>query len=203
MRWAHGGTSRCFEACGGAVPTRLDGGAGIDRGKGRLSRAVSVTAGPLLRLAFGERGQGTVEAAVTLPAVMLVFALLLQPACLSYTRMVMRGAAGECARAAATAYGGDVASCREYALRRLRAVPEVPLFHVGGQGDWSVAVNRSDTHVEVTIEGHARPLPLLGAVAALMRMSDAQGVVLRVSLSVDTRAEWVGGDYGSWQKMWG
>ena len=203
MRWAHGGTSRCSEVRSGAGPTLPGGGAGIGRGKERLSWAVSAAVGSLLRLAFGKRGQGPVEAAVTLPAVMLVFALLLQPACLSYTRMVMRGAAGECARAAATAYGGDVASCREYALRRLRAVPEVPLFHVGGQGDWSIAVDRSDTHVEVTIEGHARPLPLLGAVAALMRMCDAQGVVLRVSLSVDTRAEWVGGDYGGWQKMWG
>ena len=82
-------------------------------------------------------------------------------------------------------------------------MPEVPLFHVGGQNDWSVAIDRSDAHVEVTIEGHARPLPLMGAAAALMRMSDGRGVVLRVSLSVDTRAEWVGGDYGSWQKMWG
>lgn len=137
-----------------------------------------------------------------LPAVMLVFALLMQPACLSYTRMIMRGAAGECARAAATAYGGDVSACREFAYRRLKAVPEVPLFHVGGEGDWSVAIDRSDTHVDVSIEGHARPLPLMGAVAALLRMSDGQGVVLRVSLSVDTRADWVGGDYGTWQKVW-
>lgn len=150
-----------------------------------------------------ERGQATVEAAVMLPAVMLVLALLMEPACLSYTRMIMRGAAGECARAAATAYGGDVSACKEYAYRRLKAVPEVPLFHVGGTGDWSVAIDRSDTHVDVTIEGHARPLPLMGAVAALLRMSDGQGVVLRVSLSVDTRADWVGGDYGTWQKVWG
>ena len=74
---------------------------------------------------------------------------------------------------------------------------------MGGTSDWSIAVNRSDAHVEVTIQGHARPLPLMGAVAALMRMSDGTGVVLRVSLSVDTRADWVGGDYGTWQKVWG
>lgn len=148
-------------------------------------------------------GQATVEAAVLLPTLMLLFALLLQPVCLSYTRAIMRGAAGECARAAATAYGGDISSCESYALRRLKAVPEVPLFHVGGQSDWNVQINRSDSHVDVSIVGHARPLPLMGAVAALMSESDGTGVVLRVSLSEDTRASWVGGDYGTWQKIWG
>lgn len=151
----------------------------------------------------GTRGQATVEAAATLPSVMLVVALLVQPACLSYTRAVMREAAGECARAAATAYQGDVSACREFALRRLRGVPELPLFHVGGSGDWDVEISRSDTHVDVSIAGHARPLPLMGAVAALMGMSDGTGVVLRVSLSRDTRASWVGGDYSGWQTMWG
>ena len=114
-----------------------------------------------------------------------------------------REAAGECARAASTAYNGDVAACKEFALRRLRAVPEVPLFHVGGDGDWDIAIERGDGHVDVSIAGHARPLPLMGAVAAFMGMSDGEGVMLRVSLSSDTRASWVGGDYGAWQTMWG
>ena len=151
----------------------------------------------------GERGQGTVEAAVILPSLMLVFALLLQPVCLSYTRAVMRSAAGECARAAATAYGGNTDACRSFALRRLAAVPEVPLFHVGGRGDWNVAIDRSDSHVGVTITGHARPLPLMGALAALAGMRDGTGVLLKVTLSQDTRPSWVGGDYGAWQQIWG
>lgn len=150
-----------------------------------------------------ERGQSTVEAAVVLPSVMLVFALLLQPMCLSYTRAVMRGAAGECARAAATAYGSDLGSCKAFALRRLEAVPEVPLFHVGGQGDWSVQIERGEGRVNVQITGHARPLPLIGALSALASMRDGRGVVLRVSLSERTRPDWVGGDYGAWQSMWG
>ena len=150
----------------------------------------------------GEAGQATVEAAVVLPSLLLVLALLMQPACLSYTRAIMRAAAAECVRAAATAYGGDTSACREYALRRLEAVPEVPLFHVGGQGDWDVSIERSDSHVTVTIIGHARPLPLMGAVASLLSMSDGTGVVLRVALSESTRASWVGGDYGAWQGMW-
>lgn len=158
---------------------------------------------PCSREAWICRGQGTVEAAVVLPSVMLLFALLLQPVCLSYTRAIMRGAAGECARAAATAYGSDMAACRAYALRRLEAVPEVPLFHVGGARDWKVDISRSDGHVEVSIQGHARPLPIMGALAALASMSDGQGVVLRVSLSEDTRPSWVGGSYSDWQSMWG
>ena len=152
---------------------------------------------------FSDRGQSTVEAAVVLPSVMLVFALLLQPACLSYTRSVMRGAAGECARAAATAYGSDLGSCKAFALRRLAAVPEVPLFHVGGQSDWSIRIDRGEKQVSVQISGHARPLPLLGALSGLVSMRDGKGVVLRVSLSEQMRPDWVGGDYGAWQSMWG
>ena len=154
-------------------------------------------------LARGQRGQATVEAAVVLPSVMLVFALLLQPVCLSYTRTVMRSAAGECARAAATAYGGNTAACEAFARRRLEAVPEVPLFHVGGSSDWDVRVEGSGGHADVTIRGHARPLPLMGALASLVSMSDGQGIVLEVSLSEDLRPSWVGGDYDAWQSIWG
>ena len=150
-----------------------------------------------------DSGQATVEAAVLLPSVMLVFALLLQPVCLSYTRAVMRGAAGECARAVATAYGSDTASCRSYALRRLAAVPEVPLFHVGGQGDWDIRIERTDKRVSVQIRGHARPLPLLGALTALASMRDGQGVVLSVSVDERVRPDWLGGDYDAWQTVWG
>lgn len=138
-----------------------------------------------------------------LPSVMLVFALLLQPVCLSYTRAIMREAAGECARAALTAYGGDMAACRSYALRRLEAVPEVPLFHVGGKSDWIIDISSSGGRVEVSIQGHARPLPLMGALAALASQRDGTGVVLRVSLSEEMRPSWLGGDYGDWQSMWG
>lgn len=152
---------------------------------------------------YGERGQSTVEAAMVLPSVMLVFALLLQPVCLSYTRAVMRGAAGECARAAATAYGSDMGACKAFALRRLAAVPEVPLFHVGGQADWSIQIDGGEGQVSVQITGHARPLPLLGALSALGSMRDGKGVVLRVSLTEQTRPSWVGGDYSDWQSMWG
>lgn len=138
-----------------------------------------------------------------LPALMLVFALLLQPVCLSYTRAVMRASAAECARAAATAYGGDTDACRAYALRRLAAVPEVALFHVGGKDDWDVTISRTEKHVEVLIKGHARPLPLMGAILSLAGQSDGQGVVLEVRVSEGTRPEWLEGGYADWQSIWG
>ena len=149
-----------------------------------------------------QRGQATVEAAAILPAVSLVLALLLQPVCLSYTRAVMHEAAAECARASATAYGGDTGACSEFALRRLAAVPEVALFHVGGKSDWEVTINRTEKHSEVLIRGHARPLPLMGAVMALAGQSDGQGILLEARVSEDTRPEWLEGSYADWQSIW-
>lgn len=138
-----------------------------------------------------------------LPVIMLVFALLLQPVCLFYTRTVMRSAAAECARAVATAYGGDTSACESFALRRLRAVPDVALFHVGGKADWQVHIDRADAKVSVRIRGHARPLPILGALAAFAGHRDAKGVVLEVETTEVTRPQWLGGDYGAWQGIWG
>lgn len=157
----------------------------------------------LTTCARSQAGQATVEAALVIPTVMVVFALLLQPVCLSYTRAVMRAAAAECARATATAYGGDTEACRAYALRRLAAVPEVPLFHVGGPADWNVDVERAGRQVNVHIVGHARPLPLMGLLAARALRRDGRGLVLEVSLQENVRPSWLGGDYDAWQSMWG
>lgn len=133
----------------------------------------------------------------------LVLALLLQPVCLLYTRSVMQHAACHAARAALTTTSGEDA-VRELALRRLAAVPEAPPFHVGGRGDWDVSVGGVGTsHVSVSITGHARPLPLAGAVAALAMGSDGSGVVLRVSVEENLRPEWLEGGYDDWVGMWG
>ena len=158
---------------------------------------------PIWRALEEQRGQATVEAAVVLPTLMLLFGLLLQPVCLSYTRSVMRAAAAECARAATTAYGGDMEPCRQYALRRLKAVPEVPLFHVGGPSDWGIEIDRSGKQVHVGIRGHARPLPLLGLLASAALQRDGMGLVLAVELDESTHPSWLGGDYGAWQGIWG
>lgn len=138
-----------------------------------------------------------------LPTLMVLMALLVQPICLLYTRSVMWEAAAETARSAGTAR--SLATCQSYALRRLDAVPEASIFHVGGRGDWQVSVTRSSDGgtAKVEISGHARPLPLLGNVATAFEERDATGVVLRVSVSERTRPDWVEGSYGSWMGMWG
>lgn len=138
-----------------------------------------------------------------LPALMLVFSLLLQPVCLCYTRAVMRAAAAEAARAATTAYAGSMTDCVACVRRRLRAVPEVPLFHVGGSSDWKIGISRADKQVDVTISGHARPLPIMGALAGAAFERDSTGIVLRVTLTMQGRPSWLGGDYSDWQSIWG
>lgn len=138
-----------------------------------------------------------------LPSLMLVMALLAQPACLFYTRMVMCSAAAECARVAATAYGDDMEPCRTFALRRLEAVPEVSIFHVGGRGDWQIEIDRAGSRVHVGVRGHARPLPLLGVLASAFGAHDASGVVLEVQLDEEVRPSWLEGGYDAWQGIWG
>lgn len=137
-----------------------------------------------------------------LPTLMLLFALLMQPVCVLFTRMIMRHAAAETARVAATSADDDV--CRSFALRRLDAVPEVSLFHVGGRDDWQVGVERTDDgrRAAVEISGHVRPLPLMGVVMSALGERDATGVVVRERVSEQVRPSWLGGDYESWVGMW-
>lgn len=145
-------------------------------------------------------GQSTVEAAVLLPTLMLLMALLVQPICVFYTLSVMRHAAAETARVLATASDESVA--QSFALRRLAAVPDSSLFHVGGRKDWRVSVERGEGEVAVAIRGHVRPLPFLGVVVASMGLQDANGVLLESRLRERMRPEWLQGDYEDWMRMW-
>lgn len=152
----------------------------------------------------GEEGQATVEAAVLVPTVMVVLALLLQPAMLLYTRSVMSGAAAEGARLATTATYDEVASLVDsYVRRRLRAVPDVACFHDGGADAWDVSIEQDGNRVRIRVVGHARPLPLMGVTAGLVGQMDGGSVVLSAEVERGTRAEWVGGDYGDWIAAWG
>ena len=152
--------------------------------------------------ATGQEGQASVEAALLVPSLLVVLALLIQPACLLYTRSVMSSAAAETARLAATASASDDAVA--FARRRLKAVPEVGVFHTGGQDDWSVVVEGAGTgKASVTITGHARPLPLTAAVAGALSGSDADGVRLEVTREVQAHASWVEGTYSDWVGIWG
>lgn len=152
---------------------------------------------------WGRRGQSSVEAALLLPTLLLLLALLMQPACLLYTRAVMEGAAMEVARLQATSDG--TVDVRAYALRRLRAVPEVSVFHVGGEGDWQVRAGDAGPEglVEVEIVGHARPLPLFGGISSALGEADETGIVLRARACVRERPAWLGGGYDDWVGVWG
>lgn len=146
----------------------------------------------------------SVEAAVLIPVVLTLVALLAQPVCLLLTRSVMSATAGELLRLAATSRLSDE-EVRAYALRRLAAVPDVALFHAGGPEAWEVEVEGPDDAgmVSVAVEGRVRPLPLFGAVVGALGTVEGGEVVVRVEMSEDVRASWVEGDYADWVGMWG
>lgn len=151
---------------------------------------------------MGEEGQASVEAAVLIPVLFLVVALLVQPACLLYTRAVMSGAAAQGARLAASNPSFDEAVA--FVRRRLKAVPEVSVFHAGGEGDWSVNVEGAGSgRSRVEVRGHARPLPLMSAISGALLGSDGAGVVLEVTVEVSSHADWVNGSYDDWVGVWG
>lgn len=144
------------------------------------------------------------EAALLLPILMVCVALLVQPACLLYTRCVMQSAAAEGCRLLATldARGSPEPSCEDYVLHRLEAVPQVGIFCMG---DWLVEFEGGpdDGRVGVEIACHARPLPLIGVVAAMLGPLDADGCVeLKVSVGRPAGPSWVEGDYGEWTSVW-
>ena len=133
-----------------------------------------------------------------LPVLMLLFALLLQPICALYTLTVMNHTATECARVLLTT--NDDAVVRSFALRRLRAVPEASLFHVGGQSDWDVDVGRSDGGrlVSICIVGHLRPLPLFGVAMRFLGTQDGVGIRMEATAKERLRPSWLGGSYADW-----
>ena len=100
--------------------------------------------------------------------------------------------------------GGTIEDVRDYALRRLAAVPDVPVFHEGGPEAWEVATEGPDDagRVTVSVEGRVRPLPLLGALVAALGPSGDGCVVLRAETSLDVRSDWVRGSYEEWIGIW-
>ena len=141
-----------------------------------------------------------------LPAFSLVIALLAQPCCLAYTRSIMFVAAGEGARLCATAAADERDELVEsYVRRRLKAVPDVAVFHEGGADGWEVGCEMSDdgTTAVVTIEGHVKPLPFLGIGVYALVPSDGQGAVLEVRVSERVRPQWLEGNLNEWISQWG
>lgn len=148
------------------------------------------------------------EAALFVPVLMLLLALLLQPSFLLYTRAVMQQAASEGLRVLATREQGGVATqeaCESYVRRRLRAVPYVEAFHVGGDEGWNVTCegDASSGSVSVEVQGRLRPLPLVGVLASMLGEADGDLVVVRVRVQARTRPDWLEGSYADWVSMWG
>ncbi len=157
----------------------------------------------------GEEGQATIEAALLLPVVMMGIALLVQPGCMLYTRVIMEVAAAEACRLVATTpsmVGTSDRAYEAYVLRRLQAVPSVDVFHCGGPEGWDILMDGSSAahRASVTIETTVRPLPLLGVLPALLGSLDGEGrIVLRVEVTTTARPGWLEGDYGEWSTIWG
>lgn len=153
-------------------------------------------------------GQASVEAALMMPVLMLLLALLLQPAFLLYTRAVMQQAAAEGVRVLMTSEtSGRVVdeACRAYVLRRLSAVPNIAAFHTGGSAGWVIEVegDAASTNVTVSVEGKLRPLPLVGILAQMLGEVDGDEVRIKVCITQASRPSWLEGSYGSWASEWG
>lgn len=151
------------------------------------------------------RAQATVEAAFLLPCFLTLLLLALQPVCLLYTRAAMESAASATARLMCTGEGEDAAYAA-FVQRRLAAVPNVSIFHVGGPLAWDIELARAAEDsgaVRVVIEGRARLLPVLGAFAGAVGAVRGDEVALRVEVAYAARPEWLEGSYGSWVEEWG
>lgn len=90
----------------------------------------------LVRPLCNERGQASVEAVFLLPVLLVVIGLMLEPSILFYNRCVMCNAAAEGCRMLET-NSSDEQSAKAFVARRLRAVPNVDVFHCGGS-KWNV-----------------------------------------------------------------
>ncbi len=141
-----------------------------------------------------------------LPTFLILVLLAVQPVCLLYTRAVMESAASETARLMTTASAENEDACRAFAQRRLAAVPNVSIFHVGGPLSWEIELVFAGEEADpsVQIEGKVKPLPVLGAFVSAFGESDAQGnVSIKVNVAYAARPDWLEGEYETWISSWG
>lgn len=158
-------------------------------------------------------GQATVEAAFLIPVLLIALLLLVQPGILLYDRMVMGAAAAEACRLLATktdAAGDMGASCEAFVRHRLGSVPPVACFHVHeGRCSWDVRLEGGEgsNAVRATIANEARPLPLIGAGAALLGIVNAEGnFSIEVTAEQEVQPGWTqsapGGGPAGWVGAW-
>lgn len=151
----------------------------------------------VFRLWKDTQGQGTVEAAFALPILLLLMLLLIQPGIVLYDYIVMRNAAAETCRLAATLdLSRDLDQCLDFARNRLSAIPQNDLFHVhDGECSWYIQVDGGEQNgtAEVWIETDIKPLPLLASAFQLLGITDGAGCfTLGVNWSSVNQPRWVG-----------
>lgn len=168
----------------------------------------------MLRRIGNDSGQGTVEAAVTIPILFLLMLLLLQPGIVMYDRIVMSNAAAEACRLLATstnALGSMEDSCEAFVRHRLAAVPQHECFHVHEKGcSWDIDLlgDEASGYVTVRVATELKPLPLFDAGSTLLGLTNGNGnLVIEESVSMPTQPGWVGSspagsDPSSWVGAW-
>ena len=156
---------------------------------------------------FALRGQATVEAAFLMPVILLAMLMLAQPAIVLYDRAVMEAAASEGCRVMETLAPGDEDAARAAIERRLDAVPDAPIFHVGS---WTVELSGGEgqERASVRIEHALKPLPLIGAGMGFLGLTGPGGLFIQDAYrQTEVLDSWVvesrlGADAGAWIERW-
>ena len=159
-------------------------------------------------------GQGTLEAALTIPVLFVLMLLLIQPGIILYDRVVMESAAAEGCRLLATkgpSLGSMDGSCEAYIRHRLGAIPQHDCFHVHARGcSWRIDLDgdESSGQVSVRIVNEVRPLPLFDGAATMLGLTNGRGnLEIEVETSMPTQPGWVatapaGADPSGWIGAW-
>lgn len=142
-----------------------------------------------------ERGQSTVEAALTIPVLFGLILVLVQPAIVLYDALVMRDAAAEGCRVLITS-AGDQDETLAFVRRRLGSVPQQNLFHVHDvqSCSWVVTCTGSESadEVRITIQNDIEPLPLIGYGASFLDLLNDQGYfTFEVSVGMPVQPGWI------------
>lgn len=167
----------------------------------RLGRSCAVG---LMR---ASRGQATLEAALLIPVVLLGMLAAIEPGIVLYDRIVMQAASAECCRVLATLPAGKEEQAQDYVLRRLGAIPEVDVFHVG---EWTVELvgDESSDETSVSLTHRLRALPLISAGMQVLGAAGPEGTFEQtVACTHSVRDQWVmdseyGSDADAWIERW-
>lgn len=150
-----------------------------------------------------EVAQASVEAAFILPIALLLCGMMVQVGIYGFTRSVMMRTCAETVRVASFDFDGNTQDCCEFAKRRLKAIPNLTLFHTPSPDDWDIQIQISDRSAKVSITGHFQPIPVIGALVEAFTEKDDKGCIIRAEVEEHTQPSWVEGSYDGWQKIWG